>query len=127
VRRTFDRNSELFPWLCGIARNHIRHHYRSRRTSPVRLQPDVVEQLAQLQMDEDAVFQERERALTRCLEKMPQQHRELVEGYYVKEQTVKSFAEDRGQTPEAVYKALQRARTWLYQCINRTLAGVMSS
>ncbi len=127
VRDTFDRNRELFPWLCGIARNHIRHYYRSQRTSPVRLQPDVVEQLAQLQIDQDALMQERELALAECMEKLPEKHRQLVEGYYGKEQTVKSFAESRGQTPDSAYKALQRARAWLYQCIHRTLSGVMPS
>ena len=127
VRDSFDRDRAMFPWLCGIARNHIRHYYRSQRTSPVRLQPDVIEQLAQLQMDEDAVMQERERALMRCLDLLPEKHRRLIEAYYGTEQTVKSFAEDRGQTPDAVYKALQRARAWLYQCIHRTLAGVTPS
>jgi RNA polymerase sigma-70 factor (ECF subfamily) len=124
VRHTFDQGREIFPWLCGIARNHVRHYYRHRRTSPLRLDPDVVEQLAQLQMDEDATMRNRERALTRCLEKLPDRQRELVEQYYGNEQTIKSFAESRGQTPEAVYKALQRVRAALYQCINRTLAGV---
>jgi len=127
VRHKFDRDCELFPWLCGIARNHVRHHYRSQSTSPVRLQPDVVEQLAQLQMDEDAALQERESALADCLGKLPEHHRDLVEGYYGSDQTIKAFAEDRSQKPDAVYKALQRARAWLYQCINRTIAGVTSS
>ena len=35
---------------------------------------------------------------------------------------MKAVAESRGQTPDALYKAMQRIRQLLYDCVNRSLS-----
>ena len=122
VRGSFDRQREFFPWLCGIARNHVRHYYSSQRTAVVRLDPEVIDQLAQKQIEEDTLERKRQHILTRCMEKLPARQKDLVEEYYGIQQTIKAFAESRGQTPDAVYKTLQRIRAALFDCIQRNMA-----
>ena len=121
----FDQQSELFPWLCGIARNHVRHYYRGQRMTALRLDPTVIDQLAQKQIDEDSHEHQRQQALTSCLERLPAKQKELVQEYYSIQQTIKAFAESRGQTPESVYKTLQRIRAALFDCIHRRMAEAL--
>ena len=120
-RGSFQQDRELFHWLCGIARNQVRNYYRSARTAPLRLDPDVIDQLADIQMRQDGDELARHAALTRCLEQLPDAHRELVSAYYAREQTVEALADTRARTPDAIYKSLQRIRAALFECIRRRL------
>ncbi len=121
-RRRFDPSRDFFAWLCGVARNHVRHHYRSRARAVVGLDPDVVEQLAERLVEQDELFLRREAALGACLEKLPPKQRQLVEGYYRREQSIKDLATELGCAVDAAYKALQRVRAALQECVSSTLA-----
>jgi RNA polymerase sigma-70 factor, ECF subfamily len=67
------------------------------------------------------VLQERARALNRCLEKLPDRQRDLVRQYYANDQTIQSFSQAHGLSPEAVYKMMQRVRLALFECVNQTM------
>ncbi len=121
IRERFDPTREMSPWLCGIARNVVAAHYRKQRSLAWTLDPDVVEQLGQQQMDDDVVLRERSRALSQCLEKLPDRQRDLVRQYYRSKQTVQSFSQAQGLSVEAVYKMMQRVRMALFECINQTM------
>lgn len=121
-RRRFEPGGDLFAWLCGIARNHVRHHYRTLQRSRVIFDQQVVEQLAARLLEEDQYFQQRQAALSHCLEKLPVPQRELVEEYYQSAGTIREFARTRGLRVEALYKKLQRIRTALEECITAALA-----
>ena len=121
-RGTFDPDADLFAWLCGIARNHIRLHYRSQHRSKVVFDQDVIEQLAVRLQQEDEWFQDRQSALAGCLERLRDDQRQLVEQYYQSDATIRDFALSRGQSVGAVYKTLQRIREALRGCIEATLA-----
>jgi RNA polymerase sigma-70 factor (ECF subfamily) len=121
-RGTFRPNDDLYPWLCGIARNQIRLHYRSLQRTRVVFDQDVIEQVAVRLQQEDEWFQRRQAALTGCLERLRGEQRELVEQYYQSDSTIRDFARSRGLSVEALYKALQRIRDALRDCIEATLA-----
>ncbi len=121
-RQRFDPALDLYAWLCGIARNHVRHHYRAAGRNRVTVNQDVINQLAERLEAEDRHFQQQQAALTECLGKLPVAQRELVEGYYHSGHTIRDFATGRGLGVEAVYKSLQRIRAALAHCIAQTLA-----
>lgn len=118
----YDRSREFLPWACGIALNHIRNFWRKRKDKPVVFDTDIVYKLSQLRFNDRDVLQQRQEALTDCLEKLPPQHRHMVERYYQQSGTIKSIAEREGRNLKAVYKMLERIRTTLYECINRRVA-----
>ena len=62
------------------------------------------------------------KALSGCLEKLPQRQRELVRGCYAAGVTIKQVAEDLGRSATSLYKALNRIRSSLLTCIERQLA-----
>ena len=62
-------------------------------------------------------------ALRRCLEKLADKDRELVRHCYGDSRvTFKTVAQELGRPVNTVYKALNRIRKALYECIERTLA-----
>ena len=119
-RESFDREREMFPWLCGIARNLVGHYHR-RQSVARRLEPEVLEQLAARQSEVDHALQLRLQALQHCLDKLPDGLKGLVGGYYGDELSVKELAAQREQSVEAIYKALQRTRQSLFACMSRAM------
>lgn len=61
--------------------------------------------------------------LAKCVEELGSFHRELVRLYYTVGQKIKEIASSFHSTPDATYKALQRARIELRECVNRKLGG----
>jgi RNA polymerase sigma-70 factor, ECF subfamily len=59
------------------------------------------------------------RFLDGCLEKLPVDQRRIVEGYYFRRLGVDGIAAESHRTIDAVYKALQRIRRLLQDCIER--------
>jgi len=120
-RYKFDPERDFFAWVCGITRNQVLHHYRSLKRSKTVLSSEIVEQLAERMEMGETFFEERQRALSGCLEKLPLKQRELIESYYKSRQSVKDFAARRATGLDSLYKSLQRIRASLLECINATL------
>ena len=83
---------------------------------------DVIELLAE---DWDKRELEREAqnfALKRCVEKLPDNDRDVLDKRYNSNATLKEIAAALNQTPNSFYKKLQRIRRTLFKCITRRLA-----
>jgi DNA-directed RNA polymerase specialized sigma24 family protein len=52
-----------------------------------------------------------------CLNKLPEEQRLLVEGYYYRRDSIEKLAETSIRTVAATYKTLQRVRQALQSCI----------
>jgi RNA polymerase sigma-70 factor (ECF subfamily) len=64
---------------------------------------------------------ERHEALGRCLKKLHPRDRELVLTRYEGNQNVEEAARRSGRTLEAAYRALNRIRKLLFDCVNQQL------
>lgn len=114
-RERFDQSQEFFPWACGIARNHIRGFFRSRKRSVSRLDSSVLDQLA-ARSQATPGDNSRGAALKDCLKRLPQRSRVVLKRHY-RGSSVQSVAESLQLTPNAVYKLLERSRGQLLECI----------
>lgn len=120
---------EFRSWLLATAHHKAVSLLRSRarrRTEPV---ADVEATLAVARltraeaMASDPDEQERlGRALARCLEKLPEKSRHLVDEHYTAGQSAEAIARSLGRKGSAVRMALLRIRTALAECITRQLA-----
>ena len=63
-------------------------------------------------------------ALHDCLEALPENHRDVVQGRYLDEQPTRKVADRFEISMETCRKRLQRARTMLADCLKRK--GVVS-
>ena len=118
----YDSGRPFFPWASRFAyfavltfRNKVKH---SRRF----LSDQALEVLAEDYRQNQADLSPRLEALAVCLEKVPAPVRRLLEMRYEKGQTVQDIARRTGRSVHTLYKAFEKARHWLLDCINQTLA-----
>ncbi len=118
----YDPGHDFVRWACGIAHNEIRNFARKKRASHVLFSDEMLDHLAALRLQHEGLLDERRGALAECLKKLPSRDRELVDRCYGCGETIKTIAENRGQTPNVFYKALRRIRATLHGCVTQTLA-----
>mgnify|MGYP000260780596 CR=1 FL=1 len=117
----YDTTRPFLPWACGIALNHIRNFWRKRHDVVCILDPDLVAGLSELRFKDNELLEQRQKALTQCIEKLPSRQRQLLHCYYGHSDTIKAIVSREGQRPESLYKRLERIRKFLYECVNRSL------
>jgi RNA polymerase sigma-70 factor (ECF subfamily) len=124
-RETFDpARGEFGPWAMTIALNHVRKHLRtkSRRPREIGLSPEAIERIAALHLTECELFETRRQALAACLERLPVRSRGVLQRYYESQLDIEQVGQEFGLTTAACYKALQRIRRALMECITAATA-----
>ncbi|HAB39827.1 MAG TPA: RNA polymerase factor sigma-70 [Rhodobacteraceae bacterium] len=118
-----DLDRPFGPWLRGIARILVKEHFRKEKRSPILLDDSIVnaidyhfEHIRSLAGD---TWDQKLEALQFCLEALPRQHKEVIEGRYNNKMKVKGLAEDLAISVEACKKRLQRARAMIADCLKR--------
>lgn len=115
----YDQNEPFSPWACRFALNEIREFLRKEARWRRFLDDEVIDMLESRRTEMSRELDERRIHLRDCLRKLPDKQKVIIEGYYFKDQTIEELAETSGRTVDAVYKALQRIRAALMQCVNR--------
>jgi RNA polymerase sigma-70 factor (ECF subfamily) len=119
----YDPERPFLPWACRFAYHQVLN-FRRRRKNHRRIFSDaVVEALAVEWPAEATTANARLEALERCLGKLSARDYELVRLRYATDEEVATLAERMGQTSNTLYKALQRIRRMLLDCVNRTLTA----
>jgi len=119
----YEPGRPFLPWAYGIARNHVRNFLRGRQHRPAMLSEAVLDELAERRLADDALLEQQQNALKLCLEKLLPRQRKLVEQCYAQRGSLRAVAETQGRSVDGLYKAIQRIRAILYDCISRTLAA----
>lgn len=118
----FRPGSNFFAWACRIAHHKVLDHAKRLARSPVRFDDDLVESFVE---ESIAAADERDdefSALLRCMQKLSQRDRELLDRCYQPKVTARSVAEELNRPADTIYKRLRRIRTMLFQCVTRSLA-----
>jgi len=113
-------DEEFVRWLCTIARYEVMK-YRRKSAPRIILDEQVIESLASLQFDEADYFDARHDALSTCIEHLRPRDKEIIRRRYEENLSVQELANWIGRSADAVYKSLNRIRTSLLACIERTL------
>lgn len=120
---TFQLGTDFVRWVSVIAHNQVHRFRRQQRRVGPQLSDAAVDLLAQDAVDRADLLESRRDALGRCLEKLATKDRQLVRSCYGDTRaSFKTAAEDLGRPANTVYKALNRIRRALYDCIERTLS-----
>jgi DNA-directed RNA polymerase specialized sigma24 family protein len=64
----------------------------------------------------------RQKTLAECVGQLSEFHRKLLQLHYTLGQKIKDIAGDVRAAPDAIYKALQRARADLRRCVDRKMS-----
>ncbi len=126
VCRKFDEfksGTDFIAWACQIAFWQIKTSQQKFARSKVVFDDELMEaiapQFAEMAREVDA----RHEALDKCLKKLHPRDRELVLIRYEHGQGVEEAAKRSGRTVETAYRALNRLRKLLYDCVTHQLSA----
>lgn len=117
----YDPSRPFTPWACRFALNVARQWMARRRRWTAILDGNLAEQLLNRRGEMLPHMEARLRHLHRCMEKLPDDQRRIIDGYYFRQVGIESVAREARQSVDAVYKALQRIRRALRSCIERAV------
>jgi RNA polymerase sigma-70 factor (ECF subfamily) len=122
--RKFDRYDPAFafaPWACGFAFRRVLKHREKQARRVKYLSVESLNLIAAERSEKDGIQEDRQRALERCLQQLREDDRLVVEHRYSRQMSVAKIAGATGRTTSALYKALERIRRQLFECVNRRL------
>ena len=110
-------------WAFGVARLETLAFRRDRARDRHVFGEEVFELLAQTVEEQGVSLEAERRALERCLEKLPERQRQLVQTAYAPGVRIDRLAEQLGRSAMALYKNLHRIRLALLDCTRRELTS----
>jgi len=121
-REEYDTSREFGPWARRIAYFQTLAHLKTQSRSPeTQFSDEMLEQLAVEGEKRSDALEDRLQAMRSCLEKLPEEDRELVRSRYAFGASVKVMADNIGRSADAVSMHLYRLRQKLAACIGTTL------
>ena len=118
-----DSQDNFRRWAFGVARLEALTFRRDQARDRHVFSEDLMRLLEAEAEEAAGQSDHEERALERCLQKLPQAQRTLIETVYVGGARIDEMARDSGRTPMALYKLLHRVRMALADCVRMTLAA----
>jgi RNA polymerase sigma-70 factor (ECF subfamily) len=96
--------------------------YREQKARRVKyLSVESLTQIAAEWSEKEGILEDRRRALETCLQQLCEADRLVIEHRYSRQMSVAQIAEITGRNTSALYKALDRIRRRLFECVNRRL------
>ena len=117
----FELGTNFTAWLSVIAYHQVQKFWRSKKRDRMFLSSQVLEQVAALPEDFE-LMENRRRVLSDCVSQLRDTDRTLVRRFYGERKiTAKKLAEELGRPAGTVYKAMNRVRRVLFDCVDRKL------
>ncbi|MBI1370778.1 MAG: sigma-70 family RNA polymerase sigma factor [Planctomycetes bacterium] len=117
----FEPGSNFFAWACQIVRYKVLEHQRRRARTGMHLSEQAMEAIESNTIDMADELGARQRALSSCLAKLSPADRDLIEQRYAEGATTQSVARSVGRSVDAIYKAVNRIRRALGECVSRAM------
>jgi RNA polymerase sigma-70 factor len=118
----YDGRGGFLSWACGVAFYEVCNFLRVAGRNRLRFDLDLVSQLAERRLETIDRDEERLAALGRCLEKLKDDERTLIEHVYGEDHSVKELAESTGRASQTLYNRLSQIRRKLFDCVQHALA-----
>lgn len=118
----FELGSDFVKWVAVVAHNQVRKFRRQKKHAGFQVNEVAFDLLAAEGVRRADLFDCRRDALRGCLSKLSAADRSLIQQCYEERKVnFKATAQRLGRSENTVYKALNRIRRVLHECINRTL------
>jgi RNA polymerase sigma-70 factor (ECF subfamily) len=116
----YDPAQPFTPWACRFALNKARQWIERHQRWRALLDNGLAEELARRGEELRPEIESRLRRLEGCVGLLPDDQRNLVEGYYYRREEIDQLAARTGRTAASTYQALQRIRQTLQACVERS-------
>lgn len=109
-------------WLYSVVKNHCFHVLKeNKKEIPVDFDSNLMESDDVLTLLEDSTDSEREDALSKCLEKLPEPQRVSIGKFFYEEMSYVEVSEATGYSLKAVKSYIQNGKRNLKICIENTV------
>ena len=116
----FELGTNFVSWLSVIAYHQVQKFWRTKKAQRKFLSVEVIGQIAEGLSENVDLLEARRHALADCVNRLKESDRQLVSHCYGSRRvSTKSVAEQLGRPVGTVYKALNRIRSMLFDCIDR--------
>lgn len=119
----YDSSLPFFNWACRFALYEVMQYRKKNRTHKRHFSEELISEIAREYLEFERTENRRKKALSRCLEKLPQQDRRLVELRYGSDETIDHVASRVDQPVSRLYRSLARIREQLADCVRHSLAA----
>jgi len=121
---TFQPETDFAKWGCSIAHLKAISFLKKRRSGRVAFSDELIDELAEwIPRSEEAGEDRRLMSLRACMERLRDTDRELLQLRYSGTQKVADIARRLDRLPHSISNSLARIRTWLLECMQRTVAA----
>lgn len=117
---SYDSSRSFGAWARGIAAKKVLQFKDRQGRAPVPFSPSTIQAIVDAFDRQPAKAGEVDDALDRCLGGLSDKYRVALRGW-AEDQPIREIATQMGVNTAAAYKALQRSRVWLLNCIQRRL------
>lgn len=120
--------TDFVAWGMRVADFAVKSYVRQKRRTKVLFDDEMVDRVLDRQLmplAEPATA--RSDALARCLQRLPDGDRRLIELCYQGDNSIREVADGEGRSADALYVALHRIRRILYHCIERSIRAEAQS
>ena len=118
----YDASRPFVAWALWLAKSRIADHYRKQGRERLVFSAAMLDQLAEALSHPEPERSARQEALERCIEKLPEKSRQLLERRYEDDSTMEDVAAAVNSTVASVRVMLFRIRNLLAECIESELA-----
>ncbi len=112
----FQRGTNFKTWAYAIVRFQVMALRSSQKRDRLFFSSDLVESLTN-EMENDGLFEQRQKWLVDCLQELKKNERELIEVRYGSGVTLAKYATKLGRTVGGLKRSLVRIRERLKSCI----------
>ena len=114
----FQTGTNFYSWACQIAYWKVRAARKKFATSKVVFNQEVLDVISQTRIEAEEELDNRHSTLSRCLKKLNDRDRRMVLTRYESGKNVTAAAQASGRTIQGAYKALNRIRKTLFDCVS---------
>ncbi|MEM8947159.1 MAG: sigma-70 family RNA polymerase sigma factor [Planctomycetota bacterium] len=118
----FEPGTNFRSWAMTVAHFQVLTWCKRKKRSKLLFDVTLIEKLTKSHELHHGQYEDRHVALRECMDELSDRSRQLLARCYADGTKMKEIAESLNRTTESVYKAMQRLRATLHDCIQQRLA-----
>jgi RNA polymerase sigma-70 factor, ECF subfamily len=123
----FEEGTNFVAWACTVAFHKVNAWRKQKSRLRLVYSDAFLTAVSSELIAGEERQEERASALNKCIERLTQQHRDLLQLRYGASQNIEDIASRQGRSVDAVYRMLSRVRHALYECVGRSLSPESAS
>ena len=119
----FEPGTNFAAWAIRVAHYQVLTWRKRRDRSRLVFGDHAIQALADDRVPPEPMAVARQAALADCIGSLTPRNRDLIQRCYAGNRTIRRVAQELHRSVESVYKAVQRIRVTLHDCIQQRLAA----